>query len=177
MIHRMDSAMLRAILSNMKNFSGKIFLGKSVMQHAKQCIDLCNRLLCGERSAVETYEQVIRTFQKEPGIIDLQRLLEDHETSVQELETTIREMGGNPSSDAGPWGTFAIIVEGSALFFGKDAAVSALALGERHGKDAYEKALSDEELLPNCKRLLQRELLPRQKSHVAQLETLEQRLS
>ncbi len=140
--------------------------------HARttHCIDVCNRLLRGELSAVETYGQAIRKFADQAGIDRLSEIRDDHVKSAERLEANIRQMGGQPDLDSGTWGRFAQAVQAAANLFGENSAVGSLESGERHGRNEYQEALDDDEVLPECKDLIRRELLPRLDQHLAVLE-------
>jgi hypothetical protein len=46
------------------------------------CIDVCNRLLRGERSAVETYDKAIEKYGSEPAAATLRRIRDEHALAV-----------------------------------------------------------------------------------------------
>lgn len=142
------------------------------MSKRKECIKVCNSLLRGEMSAVETYDQAIETFAERPEASTLRKIRDDHVDFVNVLRQNIREMGGIPSSDSGTWGEFARAIEGSASALGESAALHALIAGESLGTNSYCKALENEEVLSECKKIIKFSLLPRQESHVGHLEQL-----
>lgn len=138
----------------------------------QSCIDACNKLLRGELSAVETYNQAIEKFSGSGESNILVELRGEHEHSVRELSAHVSAMGGTPDSDSGPWGTFAEAVEGSAKMFGESAALIALIEGEKHGIDEYKDALADPEVMEEAKDSIRENLLPRLFDHVTVLERL-----
>ena len=138
-----------------------------------QCISICNKLLRGERSAVETYDQAIRKYGDQPVLGELNRLREEHQSAVATLEENVRSMGGKPDEDAGAWGAFANTVQGAANLFGAGSALEALQQGEKSGRSDYESALQDEEVMPECKTLIASRLLPKVSEHIATLERLQ----
>jgi hypothetical protein len=144
-----------------------------VMSNTEHCIDICNKLLRGERSAVETYDQAIRKFGDEPVLGELSRLRDHHLEAVTTLEENVRSMGGSPDESAGAWGAFANTVQGAANFFGAGSALEALQKGEQSGQGDYQNALEDEEVMPECKNLIESRLLPRTTEHIALLERLQ----
>lgn len=139
----------------------------------KDCIDVCNRLLRGELSAVETYRQTIKKFEGDPAVTSLLQILSEHEYAVELLRNNIFDMGGEPSTDSGAWGAFATTVQGVAKAFGESSALKSLRQGEEHGLDDYEDALEDEDVMANCKEMIRSELLPRTRQHIAALQELE----
>jgi uncharacterized protein (TIGR02284 family) len=139
----------------------------------EHCIDICNKLLRGERSAVETYNQAIERHADSTVRPELERIRMDHQEAVSRLSQSVREMGGVPDEGSGAWGVFARGVQAAANLFGAESAVSNLQNGEQHGRSDYEDALSDEEVMPEHKAMIRDELLPRTQRHIATLERLE----
>src|SRR5262245_39543424 len=134
------------------------------------CIDVCNSLLRGERSAVETYDQAIEKYADQPAAAELSRIREEHVRATAELEQNVRSMGGQPGTESGAWGTFANAVQGAANLLGANSALEALQTGEKSGRESYESALGDENVMPECKNLIRANLLPRVNEHISTLE-------
>lgn len=143
------------------------------MTDTDHCIKVCNSLLRGELSAVETYEKAIAKYGNEPVLAELQRIRNEHSQSVARLQQNVREMGGMPDTDSGAWGTFANTIQAAANLFGAESAIEALQRGEEHGRRDYQDALEDDEVMPGCKDMIRDELLPRVNRHIATLERLE----
>lgn len=141
----------------------------------QDCIDVCNRLLRGELSAVETYRQTIRNFEGDPALATLRQIQAEHEYASELLRNNVLEMGGEPSTDSGAWGAFAKTVQGVAKVFGESSALKGLQQGEEHGLDDYEDALEDEDVMPGCKDMIRSELMPRSRQHIASLRDLAER--
>ena len=139
---------------------------------AGKCIEVCNELLRGEISAVETYDQALEKFKAEAEASELKAIRDEHESAVQILTENVVAMGGEPSTDSGSWGTFAQSVQGASKLFGEGAAIWALTQGEEHGQNQYERALEDENVMPECKQLIRQKLLPNQKRHLSTLSSL-----
>jgi uncharacterized protein (TIGR02284 family) len=142
------------------------------MSDKQKCIDVCNRLLRGEISAVETYDQALEKFQDEPGQSLLQKIRDDHEVSVSTLEEHIASMGATPDSESGIWGGFAQAVEGTAKMLGESPALKILRTGEEHGVQEYQDALSDDDVMEEIKSEIRSSLLPRLKKHLSLLQEL-----
>jgi hypothetical protein len=136
------------------------------------CIDVCNRLLRGELSACETYRQTIGKFDGDPAVATLRQILGQHEFASELLRNNVLEMGGEPSTHSGAWGTFAHSVQGLAKLFGESTALSGLKQGEEHGLDDYEDALEDEEVMSGCKEMIRTDLMPRTRQHIQMLQQL-----
>ncbi len=141
-------------------------------ENTQSCIDSCNKLLRGELSAVETYNQAIEKFSGSSEREILADLRSEHQRSVQELSEHVSAMGGIPDSDSGPWGTFAVAVEGTAKLLGESAALTALIEGEKHGIDEYNEALANPVVMQVAKDSIRDSLLPRLFDHVVVLEAL-----
>lgn len=139
----------------------------------QHCISVCNGLLRGEHSAVATYSQVIDKFAGLPVIDELRRIREDHTHSVNRLAANVREMGGVPEMDSGAWGIFATAVQGAANLFGRDSALESLQRGEEAGRQDYQAALLDDEVMADCKLMIREDLLLRVIDHISALDRLE----
>lgn len=143
------------------------------MSDTDQCIKVCNKLLRGEISAVETYDKAIEKYGNEPVLAELRRVRSEHSESAMRLQKNVREMGGTPSTESGAWGVFATTVQSAADLFGAGSAVESLKRGEEHGRNDYHAALENEHVMPGCKAMIRDELLPRTNRHIATLERLE----
>jgi len=141
--------------------------------NTQHCIEVCNRLLRGEQSAVEAYTKAIATLDKESAAPNSLLLIrDDHMEAVSMLTENVRSMGGTPSTDAGAWGAFTNFVQGTANLLGDKSAVASLRAGEASGKMDYEAALQDAEVMSACKELIRGELLPTTERHIGALDTL-----
>ncbi len=137
------------------------------------CIDVCNGLLRGELSAVETYGQAIEKYAGSPVTGELRRIRSEHSKSATRLSANVRDMGGEPEKDSGVWGIFATAVQGAANLFGKHSAIEALQRGEEAGRKDYQDALLDDEVMIDCKRMIREDLLPPVIEHIVCLDKLE----
>jgi len=143
------------------------------MNDSDSCIKVCNQLLRGELSAIETYLQAIEEFKDSPAEIEaLEQILMDHENSAESLRDHLDEMGAIPDTDSGAWGAFAKAVEGTATLLGESAALMALKEGEEHGIREYEEALDNLDVMEDAKATIREQLLPRLMSHLPKLESL-----
>lgn len=138
------------------------------------CIHICNRLLRGELSAVETYGQAIDKYAGSPVVGELRRIRSEHSLSATRLSANVRTMGGKPEKDSGAWGLFAQTIQSAANLFGTESAIESLQHGEESGLKDYEAALADDEVMAECKELIREKLLPPVLTHIASLEKLEQ---
>lgn len=103
----------------------------------QHCIKVCNRLLRGEISAVDTYGQAMVKYASSTVAAELRRIREEHSESVRRLTDNVREMGGEPEIDAGAWGMFATVVQVAANLFGEGSAMESLQQGEEMGRKDY----------------------------------------
>jgi demethoxyubiquinone hydroxylase (CLK1/Coq7/Cat5 family) len=134
--------------------------------------DTLDKLLRGELAAVETYRQALEKLGGQDGMYPLTGITQEHRQAVFALSDHITERGGIPSSTSGAWDTWAKTIEGSAAMFGKNAALKALKEGEEHGIKEYEEAVKDPNLESECVTLIQFQLLPQTRQHVAALEQM-----
>ncbi len=125
-------------------------------------VSALNSLLCGEISAVETYNQAIQKVKDVSLIPTLEDCRNSHAIRVARLKDRITELGGSSSDDSGVWGTVTGLVEGTAALFGDRAVVAVLAGGEEYGTQQYNDNL--EQLDWQSSKVVRKELLPAQKA-------------
>lgn len=142
------------------------------MNATDECAEVCNSLLRGELSAIETYTQAIEKFNSEPERAALQAIRTDHVNSAARLCDHLVDMGFTPATNSGAWGTFAKAVEGTAKLLGESPALAALEEGEEHGITEYEEALRNPEVMEEIKIVIRRDLQPPLSNHVSTLERL-----
>jgi uncharacterized protein (TIGR02284 family) len=147
--------------------------GDQVMPAVEDRTETLNRLLRGELSAVETYQQALEKVGNDTGGTALREIGIQHYDAANRLREHILRYGGEPSESSGAWGAFASAVMGAAKLFGNQAAWEALQQGEEHGVHQYEKALDDHHLMAECRVLIETQLLPAQKRHVAALKSIQ----
>jgi hypothetical protein len=145
------------------------------MNATDECAEVCNSLLRGELSAIETYTQAIEKFSSEPERAALQAIRTDHVNSAARLCDHLVDMGSTPATNSGAWGTFAKAVEGSAKLLGESPALVALEEGEEHGISEYEEALRNPGVMEEIKAIIRSELQPPLGKHVSTLERLRAR--
>lgn len=134
--------------------------------------DWLNRLVRGELSAIETYQQALEKMHDAPEATELQAIEAEHRGAVRALKDQVVQHGGTPDDTSGAWGTWAKFIEGTARMFGNTAALEALRQGEQHGLKEYEKAMTADGLdLETCK-LIRDRLLPHSQAHISVLDRL-----
>lgn len=142
------------------------------MNENQNCISACNKLLRGEISAIETYQQALEKFSDSPHRATIEQILDDHSKSADALRKHIADMGGTADSDSGLWGDFAKAVEGTAKLLGDSPAIAVLKQGEEHGISEYKEALNDPNVMAEAKVMYRDTLIPRLQKHIAVLEAL-----
>jgi uncharacterized protein (TIGR02284 family) len=133
--------------------------------------DTLNALLRGEISAAETYDLAISKFEGRAGAQELRRIRDEHHAAMSMLRDRVRANGGEPADSSGAWGTFAMVVTGTALALGTKSVLGALQQGEEHGISAYQKAVNAE-VSNDSRTLIEAELLPFCRQHVSSLENM-----
>ena len=149
-------------------------MSQSALQESHHCIEVCNQLLRGEISAVETYDRAIEKFSREPQVEQLMHIRDEHNISVVNLTENILALGGTPDHTSGAWGTFSNAVQAAANLLGENAALHALIEGESYGRGLYEAALENEHVLAVTKRLIRDSLLLRIDKHLLILGALKE---
>jgi hypothetical protein len=129
-------------------------------------VEHLNSFLRGELAAVETYRLALKRMNSSPHRSMLEHCERSHAERARLLADEVRRYGGQPSEGAGPWGTFAKLVEGGAMAIGEKAAMTALGEGEDHGRDDYRRDLPD--LVPSARQRIENDVIPEQnRTHYA----------
>ncbi|MCA1852085.1 MAG: PA2169 family four-helix-bundle protein [Beggiatoa sp.] len=137
--------------------------------------DDMNKLLRGELSAIETYQQALEKERADFGqaaeFQQLSSILRDHQQAVDRLKTEIQRTGGTPVEDSGAWGTWSKIVMATAKLFGDKAALKALKEGEESGLKDCEDMLQSGTVPSEVKPLIDN-LAAQQQAHIRVLDGL-----
>jgi len=137
--------------------------------------DELNKLLRGELSAIETYQQALEKeradFEQETAFQQLSSIIRDHQQAAVQLRTEIQRVGGTPVDDPGAWGTWSKIVMATAKLFGDKAALKALKEGEESGLKDCEDMLQGG-TVPSEVQLLIANLAAQQQAHIRVLDEL-----
>jgi hypothetical protein len=137
-------------------------VNKSGAVDADAITGILNKFLRGELSAVETYRQALERLSSSAFASDLMENKRSHEQRVEMLRNQITRLGGAPSDDSGPWGSFAKLFEGGAKLFGEKTAIAALEEGEDHGLKLYRNNSDVQKLDLATRDFVERSLLPEQ---------------
>lgn len=135
-------------------------------------VETLQRLLMGEISAVETYEQVIEKTADRGHANRLEAIAREHHDALDLLSGRILALGQTPETSSGSWGVWAKSVTGTSKAFGVRVAMKALKEGEEHGIKEYENALDTDDLDPETREVINKTLLPRQHAHIETLDEL-----
>jgi bacterioferritin (cytochrome b1) len=142
---------------------------------ANRVLDQLNSLLRVELAAVAGYQKALRVLRKK-AVADSDQILQlasDHQRTVTALHGSVQARGGAPVVVADPWeGSLAAALEaeGASGMLESKEFVGALLEVERRGLAEYETALSS--LDDDARELVELELIPRQRKHVAQLSSM-----
>jgi len=138
-------------------------------------IERLNALLRSELAAVAGYQKALRTLKRRADTDGerILRLAADHQRTVTALQGSVQARGGEPVTTALPWeGSLGTALTGDEVpvMLGDREFVGALLEVERHGLAAYEAALHT--LDTDARELVELELMPRQRRHVAGLAAI-----
>jgi hypothetical protein len=144
------------------------------MSSTRATIDVCNSLLKGELSAIESYDLALGKFDRELEQPVLRAIRADHQVNAERLREQLAELGAKPL--AGPeTGAFAQAVAETTSILGKFPTLTALEEGEEQGIDEYKEALRNPEASENIKIAIRQDLLPPLTGHIAALDHLRAR--
>jgi hypothetical protein len=124
-----------------------------------------NALLRVELAAVVAYQHALRSLDGRLGndAAQVHDLAGGHQRNVAALQACVRALGGVPAAGPGAsWSSFALLRD--------ELSVQQLLLAERDGLAEYEAALPS--LEGDVRDLVEHELLPRQRLHVATLSKI-----
>lgn len=138
-------------------------------------IERLNSLLRVELAAVAGYQKALRAV-KNKAIVDGDHLLQlasEHQRTVAVLRGSVQARGGAPVLEADPWEASvaaALNGNGASAVLARQKFVGALLEVERRGLAEYEASLTS--LDEDARELVELELIPRQRKHVAGLSAL-----
>lgn len=139
------------------------------MDTNKKTIEQLNKILRGERSAAETYVQVLEKVGDDSRSDQIQKAKAHHMKAVTDIKGKITELGGQPSEDSGAWGTWAQTITGASKIFGDKSALEALKQGEEHGLKLYKELREEGEINPKIRSMAD-EYIQAQNSHIQMIE-------
>lgn len=130
-----------------------------------------NKILRGEISAVEAYEQAIPTFEKERDKFLLSEIKNDHVRNIGILKALVEHSLSEPDENSGPWGTVVTTIMGAAKLVSNTATLKVLQEGEEHGLKEYQEALKFS-LTTEEYETIALDFMPTTKRHIASLDRL-----
>lgn len=134
-------------------------------------IKICNSLLRGEISAVETYKQVVEKFASASSDDALKLMRDDHEDNAAALRALVQDGGMEPATaGSAAWGGFSQAIRGTSKLVGESPALQILQQGEQHSIRLYEQALADPHVTEEVKELIREEMLPVLQGHLVELQ-------
>jgi Domain of unknown function (DUF2383) len=140
-------------------------------------IEALNVLLRGELSAAENYAAAIDKCEGQPFVLELKQIRAEHREAANLLCGRIRAHGGDQSISSGLWGGVAALITNTAKVFGLTPLLAVLRRGEEHGISEYQKILNNAALSRECVALIECDLLPRCRCHVATLHRLSESIT
>lgn len=130
-----------------------------------------NKILRGEISAVEAYEQVIPKFEDEGDRFRLSGIRNEHSHNIEKLKMLIENTRFAPDEDSGAWGTFVSTLMSSASIISQTAILNALIGGEEHGLSLYNNTI-DFSLSVEEKKVIFEDIIPSLERHIVSLENM-----
>ena len=138
-------------------------------------IERLNSLLRIELAAVAGYQKALRVV-KTKAVVNSDQLLQlaaEHQRTVTVLQGSVQARGGAPVLEADPWEASvaaALNGNGASAVLERQKFVGVLLEVERRGLAEYEASLTS--LDEDARELVELELIPRQRRHVAGLSAL-----
>lgn len=128
--------------------------------YRKKTVNICNSLIRGELSAIESYTYAIETFATDSREQSLAEICADHVANAKFLRDIAEGHGAKISSRLGPRGALTNTVEGAVALLGVTPALMVLQQSEEYSIRQYEKVLNDTELSEELRTLIRNTLLP-----------------
>jgi hypothetical protein len=134
------------------------------MSQQEKATERLNSFLRAELAAVIAYQHALRSLDGRlgDGLEQIRGFAAAHQRTVAALQGCIRTLGGVVAAEAGTWGSFAVLHDA--------VSVQELLGAEERGFAEYEAALPF--LDGEVRDLVEHELIPRQRRHVATLTRL-----
>ena len=138
-------------------------------------IERLNSLLRIELAAVAGYQKALRAVKKKAVVKSdhLLQLASEHQRTVAVLQGSVQARGGAPVLEADPWEASVAVAlngNGASAVLEKQKFISALLGVEERGLAEYEASLGS--LDEDARELVELELIPRQRRHVAGLSAM-----
>lgn len=131
-----------------------------------------NKVIRGEISARNAYEQVMQNISEDPEAKRLDEFHRDHEETINYWKTQLEFEGQEPEDSSGTWGAAVEAFVGGAKLLGNTTALKALKAGEEHGLTQYQELLNSDDISAKHKRYVSEVLIPKQERHIYSLEAM-----
>ncbi len=138
-----------------------------------EAAEALNRILRGEVSAVEAYEQILDQITDDPERSRIETFLSFHKDQVRYWTNQIESKGIDPDTESGPWGLVVKTFVGTAKLFGDSPSIMAMKQGEEHGLSEYRNLLENEYVSTRHKEYVKTEVLPKLELHINSFEAMQ----
>lgn len=138
--------------------------------HRKKTSNICNSLIKGELSAIESYTLAIEGFANDSREKSLADIRADHVANEKLLREIAGRHGAKLLSSLSPRFSFANKVKGTMALLGPALVLIVLKQVEEYRLRQYEKSFNDNGLNEELKTLIRNTLLPAQRRHLIELE-------
>ncbi len=128
-----------------------------------------NKVLRGEISAVEAYEQVIPTFKNKADRLRLTEIRDEHDRIVERLKVLVEHSRFAAEESSGSWGTIVTTIIGAANLVSNTISLVTLMEGEEHGLRLYKEALQYN-LTEEEHKVIVEDIMPLLHQHIVSLE-------
>jgi len=131
-----------------------------------------NRILRGEISAVEAYNQILEKINTEPEKTRLMEFKKFHEEQVQHWKQQVKSRGVEPDTDSGPWGYVVKTFVGAAKILGENPTLAVLEQGEDYGLSEYRELLENKQVSHTHKEYVKNIAIPNLELHINSMKSL-----
>ncbi len=131
-----------------------------------------NQLLRGELSAVEAYEEALKTIDDPAEVKRLKEFLVSHRTNAEYWREQVESVTVEPDTSSGPWGYVVQAFMSTAKLFGENSTLRALKTGEEHGVKEYKSFLKHPLVEEKDKRFIRNEVLPELERHLNSIDAM-----
>ncbi len=130
------------------------------------------KILRGEVSACEAYDQAIEKIEDFPERSTLAKIRNDHHEAANFWKAQANIQRVDQDKDSGAWGSVVKSFVGASKLFGDNATLKAIKEGEEHGLSNYEDMLENEEVTIAQKQKIRTYFIPRQQNHISTLNSM-----
>lgn len=143
------------------------------LENSKLTNESIDKILRGEFSAMESYEQLMEKVNDDPEIERLEQFRDDHKKAASFWKMQVKREGKVPENSSSIWGKVVETFVGASKLAGNTAALKAIKKGEEHGLSLYEDMLNSDDLTPSQKVKITQEFIPNQMKHIESINAIE----